>query len=293
MRRESKADIIFLAVNYVFLTLVLLIIAYPIIYIVSSSFSSGTAVSAGKVWLFPVEFSLEGYKAIFKSKNIVQSFINTVIYTVGNTTLAVVLTIMAAYPLSRKDLKGKGIFMFLFTFTMLFSGGLIPNYLLMQDLHLINTRWAMIIPFVISAYNVIITRTFYQANIPDELLEAAQLDGCGDVQFILKVVLPLSHAITAVIALFYAVGNWNSFFNAFVYLNDPKMQPLQIVLREILVLNTADMSMTSFETITARASLRELLKYSLIIVSSVPIICVYPFVQKYFVKGVMIGALKG
>ena len=201
---------------------------------------------------------------------------------------------MAAYPLSRRDLVGRNLFMFLITFTMIFSGGLIPTYLLVRELGMINTRWVMMIPNAIAAWNVIITRTYYQTTISDELLEAAQLDGCSDARFIWQIVVPLSGAITAVNTLFYAVGHWNAFFNAFIYLNDDRLFPLQIVLREILIANDIDLELTG-DVIDdeARQGLRELLKFSLIVVASVPVLMMYPFVQKYFVRGVMIGSIKG
>lgn len=286
-----------MVLNDVFLLFVLVIVLYPLIYIVSSSFSSTRAVTSGRVWLLPVEPSLEGYKAVFAYKDIWIGYANTFYYVFFGTALNVVLTILAAYPLSRKDFRARNLVMFLFTFTMFFNGGLIPTYLLIDKLGMINTRMAMILPSALSIWNVIITRTFFQSNISKELLEAAKLDGCSDVKFVLKIVIPLSGAIIAVMTLFYAVGHWNSFFSAFIYLKDNKLMPLQIKLRTILILNQFDPSMltgsVNVEEMNKRANLRELLKYSLIIVSSLPVLCIYPFVQKYFVKGIMIGSIKG
>ena len=292
--RKSGSDKVFDGIVLVFLTLLLILVLYPLIYIVSASFSSASAVTSGKVILLPVDFSLEGYKAVFENKDIWLGYKNTIIYTVCGTFINVAVTLMAAYPLSRKDLKGKGILTFFFTFTMLFGGGMIPNYSLIRDLHLMNTRWAIILPGALSVYNMIVARTFIQSNIPDELLEASQLDGCSDTKYFFSIILPLSKAVIAVLALFYGVGHWNAYFNAFLYLNDKKLYPLQIFLREILINNTMDMNSFVDPTLMeAKQGLADLLKYSLIIVASVPVLCLYPFAQKYFVKGVMIGSVKG
>jgi putative aldouronate transport system permease protein len=292
--KETRSDRIFNIVNYSLLSVLLIIVLYPLIFIVSASFSSPSAVVSGKVWLFPVDFSLEGYKAVFEHKLIVKGFMNSIFYTVVGTAINVILTILAAYPLARHDLYGKKVIMFLFVFTMLFNGGLIPNYLLVKDLGLLDTRWAMILPTALSIWNVIITRTYFQQTIPKELLESAQIDGCNDIKFLLKIVLPLSGPIISVISLFYAVGHWNQFFNALIYLKDPNLYPLQLVLRDILIQNEIDFSMMgNAEQIASLTGLRELLKYSIIVVATVPLLIVYPFVQKHFVKGVMIGSIKG
>lgn len=287
-------DRIFYIVIGIFLTTILICVAYPLIYIISASFSSPYAVSTGKVIFFPVEFSLEGYEAVFKNKDVLVGYRNTIIYTVLGTVLNLCVTLCAAYPLSRRDLPFKNAFTFIFSFTMIFSGGMIPTYILMKDLGFINTMWAMIIPGAISVYNMIITRTFMQSSIPYELFEAAKIDGCNDFRYFFAIVLPLSKAVMAVLVLFYAVGHWNAYFNAFLYLNDRALYPLQLFLREILLANTIDMSLVSDpELAAAKQGMAELLKYSLIMVSSVPVMCLYPFVQKYFVKGVMIGSIKG
>jgi multiple sugar transport system permease protein/putative aldouronate transport system permease protein len=292
--KDTGGDRLFSVVNYVILTLFLLVVAYPLIYIVSASFSSAKAVTSGQVWLWPVDFTLDGYRAIFQHPLLVRSFVNSLFYTAAGTTVSVVLTVLAAYPLSRKDLYGRGVIMFLFLFTLLFSGGLIPTYLVVKELGMLNTRWAMIIPSALSVYNMIITRTYFQTAIPDELLEAAKLDGASDIRFVRDVVIPLSGPIVAVNALFYAVGQWNQFFAALIYLTDQDLWPLQLVLREILVQNNVDAQMvTNVEDMVRRQNLRELLKYSLIVVASLPLLIAYPFVQKHFVKGALIGSLKG
>jgi putative aldouronate transport system permease protein len=292
--RETKRDQWFTFANYLILSLFLITILYPLIYIASSSISSSEAVVSGRVWLWPIDPTLDGYKAVFKHKLIISGFINSLYYTVLGTLINVFMTILAAYPLSRKDFYGKNMFMFLFVFTFMFTGGLIPSYLLVRDLNMLNTVWSMVLPGALAVWNMIITRTYFQTTIPDELLEAAQLDGCTDIQFVWKIVLPLSGPIIAVITLFYAVGHWNSFFSALIYLKSQNLYPLQLVLRDILVQNDVDLNMlVDVQEAAKREGLRELLKYSLIIVSTAPLMIVYPFVQKYFVKGIMIGSLKG
>ncbi len=294
---KSKApldDKIFYSFVNVFLLVLLIITLYPLVFILSSSFSEVSAVSSGRVVLLPVGFSIEGYTKVFEHPDIIRAYANTFYYTAFGTLINIVITILAAYPLSRFDLKGRNWFMLLFTITMLFHGGMIPNYILIRSLGMINTQWAMLIPGALSVYNMIIARTFFQSNIPTELLEATQIDGCNDYTFVLKFVLPLSKAVIAVLVIFYAVGHWNSFFNAFLYLNDKKLFPLQIVLRDILISNQITAAMIEDpETALAKQGLAELLKYSLMVVSMAPIIALYPFAQKYFVKGVMIGSIKG
>jgi multiple sugar transport system permease protein/putative aldouronate transport system permease protein len=273
---------------------VLILVSYPLIYVVSASFSSGDAVSSGKVLLWPVDFSLEGYNAVFKNKDIVGSYGNTILYTILGTIINVCMVMTCAYALSRPNLKGRNIFMFLFTFTMFFSGGLIPSYILMKDLKLIDTIWVMVLPGELSVYNMIIARTFIQSSIPSEIFEAASIDGCSDAKFFFSMVLPLSKAVIAVIALFSAVGHWNSYFSAMIYLYKRALFPLQIILREILIMSQIDVSMIMDpELQQANARVAAVLKYSLIVVATVPILCVYPFAQKYFVTGVMIGSVKG
>ncbi|WP_309119937.1 carbohydrate ABC transporter permease [Paenibacillus sp.] len=292
--KESGGDRVFNVANTLLLTLVLIVVAYPLIYVVSASFSSTYAVMSGKVWLWPVEPSLEGYKAIFKNNNVLTGFANTFLYTAAGTLLNVVMTILAAYPLSRRDFRGRAGFMLLLVFTMMFNGGLIPTYLLVKELSMLDTIWSLIVPTALSVWNVIIMRTYFQTTIPHELLEASQLDGCNDFRFLLRIVLPLSGPIVAVIALFYGVGHWNQYFNAMIYLKNPDLYPLQLVLRDILIQNEVNIEMLGdAKTAAARQGLRELLKYSLIVVTSVPLLIVYPFVQKFFVKGVMIGSIKG
>ncbi|HOJ11002.1 MAG TPA: carbohydrate ABC transporter permease [Clostridiales bacterium] len=292
--QDPIEDKILYTIVYTVLILFTLTVLYPLIYILSASFSSGSAVSTGRVVLWPVEPSLEGYKAVFRHKHIVSGYTNTIFYTFAGTLINVAMTMVAAYPLSRRDMQFKKFYMFLFVFTMYFGGGLIPTYILMTQIKFINTIWVMVIPGALSVYNMIVTRTFIMSNIPQELLEAAQIDGCSDAKYFFIIVLPLSKAIIAVITLFYAVGHWNSYFNALIYLNEPKRYPLQLILRTILVANQVNLSdIDDPELIAAKQGLADLLKYSLIVVSTVPILALYPFVQKFFIKGVMIGSIKG
>ncbi len=292
--KYAASDKIYFGISGILLTLVLIMVSYPLIYVVSASFSSGPAVSSGKVLLWPMDFSLEGYKAVFRNKDIVSAYSNTILYTVLGTLVNVCMVMTCAYPLARRNLKGRNIFMFLFAFTMFFSGGLIPSYILMTELKLINTMWAMVLPGALSVYNMIIARTFIQSNIPGELFEATSIDGCSDARFFFSFVLPLSKAVIAVIALFSSVGHWNAYFNAMMYLNERRLFPLQIILREILIMNQVDVTMIMDpELQAANAKVADVLKYALIVVATVPILCVYPFVQKYFIKGVMIGSIKG
>lgn len=292
--KDPIEDKILYFIVYTSLIFFTVLVMYPLIHILSASFSSGSAVSSGRVILFPVEPTLAGYRAVFKHKNILTAYRNTIIYTVSGTLVNVAMTLICAYPLSRKDMQFKKFYMFLFVFTMYFGGGLIPSYILMTKLNLVNNPLVMIIPGALSVYNMIVTRTFFMTNLPQELLDSAQIDGCSDAKFFFMIALPLSKAIIAVMTLFYAVGHWNAYFGAMIYLNNPKLHPLQLILREILVLNTVLLSdIDDPEIIAANQGLADLLKYSLIIVSTAPVLTFYPFVQKYFIKGVMIGSIKG
>ena len=289
----ARGDRTFYAVVNAIVGVFMLIVLIPLVNIVASSFSSPGAVSSGKVLFWPVEFSLDGYKTVFQNKMIGTAYFNTFFYTIVGTMINLAMTMMAAYALARKNLPYKGFFMFLFTFTMLFSGGTIPNYMLIVNLKLYDTRWAMLLPGAISVYNMIIARTFIQ-NIPNELYEAASIDGCSDARYFFTMVIPLSVTLLSVLTLYYAVAHWNSYFDAFLYLTNRKLYPLQIVLREILIANSINANEVVDDlTMSAKQGMADLLKFSLIIVSSLPVLVLYPFVKKYFLKGVMIGALKG
>ena len=293
IRISSEDRTLYVITNFC-LWFLFIIVAYPLVYMVSSSFSSGRAVTSGRVVLWPVNPTLEGYKAVFSYRNVITGFRNTFIYTTIGTLVNVAMTLMAAFPLSRKNFQGRKFFMNLFIITMFFSGGLIPSYILITQLRLINSMWAIILPGSISTYNMIITRTFLASSIPSELIEASQIDGCNDFRFFFIILLPLSKAIIAVITLYYGVGHWNAWFGAMLYLRNPNMVPLQLVLREILITFRVDATQINDPELLERLTfMADLMKYSLIVIASAPVIAIYPFVQKYFIKGVMIGSLKG
>jgi ABC-type glycerol-3-phosphate transport system permease component len=292
--QESRGDRIFSTLNYIFLSVILILILYPLIYTLSASVSAPTAVISGKVTLFPVDFTLIGYQKIFEHPTLVKGMLNSLFYTVAGSAFSVVLTMLAAYPLTRKDLPGRRFLTVLFFFPMLFSGGLIPFYLVVRDVGLVNTPWAVIIPTGLSVWNLIITISFLRASIPEELYEAAQIDGCSDFGFLLKVVLPLAKALLAVLFLVYAVAQWNQYFISLIFQTNPDLAPLQIVLRNILILNKIDLGMMAdVRSLAEQQALQEQLKFSSIVVASVPVLLLYPFVQRYFVQGLTIGAIKG
>ena len=297
LKKFGKAplgDKIFIILIYILLAAIMLVVFLPLVYIVSASFSDPQAVISNEVWFLPVRPTLRGYQAVFKNRNILTGFANSFYYMIVGTLVNIVMTVMCAYPLSRKEFTARNKVAMIFVFTMYFSGGLIPTYMLVNSLGLVNTRWSMIIPSAMSTYNMIICRTYFVNSIPDELYEAGQLDGCTPFKYLLRVVVPLSKPILAVLVLYYGVTKWNSYFDAMIYLKSQTMVPLQIVLRDILILNQVDYTMISdASAIAAQSGLTDLLKYSTIVVASLPVLCIYPFVQKYFVKGVMIGAVKG
>lgn len=276
------------------LSIFFLLVLYPCIFVLAASFSSGDAVQAGKVFLWPVDFSLEGFKTVFRTKTVWVGFRNSFVYMGVGTLINIVMTMTAAYCLSRPDVPGTNGIMLLFTFTMFFNGGMIPSYLLVQKLGMLNTMWSLLIPGAISVYNLIVARTFIKSSIPIELMEAARIDGCSDFKYFIKIVIPLSKAIIAVLVLFYGVGHWNAFFNAMLYLSKKTLYPLTLFLREILMASQIDPSTLSDPELQAQfAKAAGVIKYALIVVSLVPVMAIYPFVQKYFVKGVMIGSVKG
>ena len=294
MAKKWRGNKIFYTLSGLGLLAFLIIVLYPILFVVAASFSSGEAVSAGKVFLWPVDFSLDGYKTVFNNRNIWMGFCNSILYTVLGTAINLVMTMIAAYALSRDDVPGSNKIMLLFTFTMFFNGGMIPTYMLIRSLHMLDTVWAMIIPGAIGVYNLIIARTFIRNSIPGDLLDAAKIDGCSDIKYFLKIVLPLSKAIMAVMVLFYGVGHWNSYFNPMLYLNTRELFPLPIFLKEILIANQIDPSTVSDPELQMQiAKIADVIKYALIVVSTIPVMLIYPFIQKYFVKGVMIGSVKG
>ena len=289
----THSEKIFYFLVNVVLALFFAMILLPLVNIVASSFSTADAVGKGKVLLWPVQPTLEGYKAVFTYKGIWRAYANTIFYTVVGTSMDMAMTLMCAYPLARRNLPLKKPVVMLFMFTMLFSGGMIPSYILMKNLGLLNTVWCLLLPGLISVYNLIVCRTFMQ-NIPTDIEEAAKIDGCSDIRYLFSMVLPLSTTVMAVLSLYYAVGHWNEYFNPWLYLTNPKLYPLQMILRTILIQNSFDPeSVTSEDDILGNKALQDLLKYSLIIVSSAPILMAYPWVKRFFMKGVMLGALKG
>jgi multiple sugar transport system permease protein/putative aldouronate transport system permease protein len=294
LEKYTTGDKIFYTLIFGFLTLFFIAVLYPCVFVISASFSSGSAVQAGKVVLLPVDFSIEGYRTVFNTPSVWIGFRNSLFYTISATCLNIVMTMTTAYCLSRNDLPGRNFFMLLFTFTMFFSGGMIPAYMLIMNLKMLNTPWALIVPGAIGVYNMIIAKTFIQNSIPSEMLDAAKIDGCSDVYYYVKIVIPLSKAIIAVLVLFYGVGHWNAYFNAMIYLHNKNLYPLTIILREILMASQIDPSTITDPELQIRiAEAAAVIKYALIVVSVVPVIVIYPFIQKYFVKGVMIGSIKG
>ncbi len=284
-----------LTVSVILITaLFALVVFIPLWNIVVSSFSDVNAVLGGRVSLWPVDFSLDGYKAVLSNKDVGTGYLNTLAYTVIGTIVNISVTMICAYPLTRRELPFRGLIMFLFTFTMFFGGGLIASYLNISNLHMINTFWVMILPGAMSVYNMVLARTFIQSSLPNDLMEAARIDGCSYTRYFFKIVLPLSPAILAVLALNYAVGHWNSYFSALIYLRDRSRFPLQLFLREILIANTIDDSLlVDPESNEIRQGLADVLKYALIVISTLPVLCFYPFAQRYFMQGIMIGSLKG
>ncbi|WP_411553719.1 carbohydrate ABC transporter permease [Paenibacillus lautus] len=294
MVKESAGDRLFDIINYILLAIVLTIVLYPLIFVAVASISNPAAVVKGEVWLLPKDINFTGYEKVFANKEILNGYMNTILYTVVGTIVNVGMTILAAYPLSRKDFRGRNIFTALFVFTMFFSGGLIPTYLIVKDLGMTNTMWALIIPNAVAVWNIIIMRTFFQQSIPFVIQESAQMDGCGNFKILLRIILPLSMPILAVMTLFYSVAHWNSFFSALIYLTERDKYPLQLFLREILIQsNMQDMIQTSEESLAKTIMEAESIKYALVIVANLPILMLYPFLQRYFVKGMVIGAIKG
>lgn len=292
--KTSKGDKVFLGFTYLFLGLFVFSVLYPLIYVISCSFSSPQALISGRVFFWPVEPGLQGYAAVFRNDKVWNGYLNTIVYTLLGTAIGTAVTMIGSYVLSRKEFPiRKGLTAF-FMVTMFFGGGTVPTYLLMQKLHLLNTVWSLVLPGAFSVWLAIVGKTFIQSSIPEELFEAASLDGSDYIQYFLKVVLPLSKPIIAVLALNFALSHWNSYYNALLYMNDSDKYPLQLVLREILLQNTVSLErLGDVEEMASRQYLSELLKYSLIVVSSAPLVCIYPFIQKYFIKGVMIGSVKG
>ena len=290
-QKTISGDLVFRIVNGALLGLVALIVLYPLYFVIIASISSPEAVLAGKVVLYPVDINFDGFQKILERADIWRGYLNTIIYTALTVILSLLVTVPAGWALSRKTLPGKKFWMIFFIIPMFFGGGLIPFYNVMSSLKLVNTMWAVILPSILSVWNLFMTKTFFETSIPDGLIEVAKIDGAGQFRVFTSVVLPLSKAIMAVMALYYAVGQWNSYFNAMIFLQDETLYPLQLVLKEILIASESTVG-GSGETILEQFRLANQLKYVSVIVSSLPVLCLYPFVQKYFAQGVMIGSLK-
>ena len=296
--KRCREDVIFDTVIFIILTLILFVVAYPLYWVIISSFSDPTAVSAGKVLLRPIGFTLKGYAEVFKNSQVMRGFFNSIVITFVGVCVNLAVTLPTAYALSRDNFSGKKPITVFYMITMFFGGGMIPTYLVVKNMQLLNTIWALVLPGCLSVYNMIVARTFFKSNISEELYEAGEIDGCTQSRFFFQIALPLSKAIIAIMVLYYGVGHWNSYFSALLYISDQDKYPLQLVLRNILITNQTALSQTA-TTAAARAALQEqqqlidVMKYSLIIISSVPVLIMYPLVQKHFEKGVMIGSVKG
>ena len=292
----TKGDLVFNIINVTLMVLILIIIVYPLWFVVIASFSDSQSVLGGEVWLWPKGFQLDSYRRVFTNSKIMTGYRNTIFYTVVGTFLNLVGTVALAYPLSRRDFAGRNVIMVFLAITMFFNGGMIPTYLVYRQLHITNTIWAMLLPGLVSVYNTILVRTFFQ-NQPYELQEAAMIDGCSNMRLLLQIIIPLSKPILAVMVIFYAVVHWNEYFNALIYLSDDNLKPLALVLRDILITATESASGRGEAGAAAsqaeQARTAESMKYAVIIVSTLPMLCLYPFTQKYFSKGVMLGAIKG
>ncbi len=294
--KESRSDRIFDICNKILVWFFIVIISYPLIYIISASISDPQYVNSGEMWLFPKGITFEGFERVFQNSEIWLGYRNTIFYTLLGTFINLAVTLPMAYALSRSDLVGRKLIMALLVFTMFFEGGLIPTYLLVRDLGLINTVWAMVLPNAAAMWNIIVTMTFFKVSIPKGLEEAAEIDGASQIRTFFQIVIPLSAPIIAVMALFYGVGHWNQYFNALIYLQDRELYPLQLFLREILVqqqLTTELMQQAgTAEALSQHARIADIVKYAVMIISAAPLLIVYPFLQRFFIKGVLIGSLK-
>ncbi|GHU78926.1 sugar ABC transporter permease [Spirochaetia bacterium] len=296
-QRRTLEDLIFDTVTFGILTIIFVIVAYPLYFVIISSISDPIKVSSGQVVFYPMGFTMDGYKKVFETKEVMRGFFNSVYYTILGVAINLVVTLPTAYALSRNDFYGRRFVSVFYVITMFVSGGLIPTYLVIRSLHMLDTVWALVIPGALSVYNMMVARSFFKTSIPGELLDAARIDGCTDTGFFFRIVLPISSAIIAILVLWYGVGHWNSYFSALLYIGSREKQTLQLELRYILLQNTqAFQTAITAEEVAERQrqeAIKEMMKYSLIIVSSLPVLALYPFVQKHFVKGVMVGSLKG
>lgn len=290
--KESVGDHIFNVFNTILMVVISIVIVYPLWYTVIASFTDPVVVNSGKFLLIPTQLFLNGYKEAFAYPNIWTGYKNTIIYTVVYVIVAICATVPGAYALSRRDMAGRRGLMFLFTFTMFFNGGMIPLYLTVKSVKIYNSMWALVLPIGVSVYNLIVCRSFFESNLPNELLEASKLDGCSDFGFFFKIAIPLSSTIIAVMVLFYATAMWNIYFNAIMFLEDESKMPLQVILRNLVLSNQLVQGASGAE-LAAKQKLVDQLKYVIVTMAAFPLVVMYPFVQKYFAKGVMVGAVKG
>lgn len=291
--KQSAGDRVFDIVNAIIMTLITIVIVYPLYYVLLASITDPTVVNTGKLLLYPEAPYIDGYKRAFSYAPLWTGYKNTLIYTFVGTIISLICTIPAGYALSRMDLPGRRVIMFLFTFTMFFNGGIVPLYLVVQNLHIYDTIWAVALPVAVSVYNLIVCRSFFNTGIPIEMLEAAKIDGCNDFVFFFRIVIPLSSTIIAVMCLFYATALWNQFFNPLMFLSGQDKMPLQVVLRNLVLSNQVNSITSNAQEIAMRQRLAEQLKYCTVVLAAAPLLIVYPFLQKYFAKGVMVGAVKG
>ena len=292
--KRSRGDLLFDIIVYILMTTFMLICLYPLYFILIASISDPDQVLNGKVILFPSGITLDGYARIFRDQQIWTGYSNTILYTVAGTFINIVITITGGYALSRKDMPGRRSLLLIIAFTMFFNGGMIPTYMVVKGLGMINTFWAMLLPNALQVWNLMITRTFFESTIPGELLDAAMIDGCRTLRFFAQIVIPLSKPIVAVMVLFYAISHWNEFFNALLYLTSASRYPLQLILRNILLSTQPDASFVDdVASLLEKQKLAELIKYGVITVASIPVLIMYPFVQRFFVSGIMIGSIKG
>ncbi len=295
MEKRGLSDKGFDRINNFLVILIVIVVVYPLLFVVSASISDPSAVTSGKMWLWPVDITFEGFKRVFENADIWIGYRNTILYTFLGTLIHLVILLPCAYALSRKELMGKKFILWFILFTMLFNGGLIPTYLVVKTLGMLDTVWAIVIPNVVGAWSILVARTFFQQSIPDDLVEASKIDGASDFHIFRKVVLPLSLPIIAVMALFHAVSLWNQYFTALIYLSDRELYPLQLIIREILIINQMGLEEGSagvMESLVEQVKNASLVKYAVIIISSLPLLIVYPFLQRFFVKGVLIGSVK-
>jgi len=299
--RRNSGDKIYDTVIFVILTLIFVSVAYPLYFIIIASISDPIKVSSGQVIFLPQGFTADGYKTVLETNTVMRGFLNSLWYSALGVFISLAVTLPTAYALSRNDFFGRKIISVFYIITMFVSGGLIPTYMVIRNMGMMDTVWALIMPGALGVYNVMVARTFFQANIPPELLDAARIDGCNDTRFFFNIVLPISGAIIAILVLWVGVGHWNSYFSALIYISTPEKQPLQIVLRDILIQNTENIQGANLAASTADAmleraraeALKEMMKYSLIVLANLPVMLLYPFIQKHFVKGVTVGSLKG